>query len=116
MDKSADTKFNCQLSIVNCQLSSIARASESLNVSTSFSLRWMARVRVPNTSSICPLAVCRFRCAFSNMPPTFSNSFFTAPRMVHTSPECFWIASVRKPICRLFSIAAKVVGPVTTTL
>ena len=104
-------------SSVNIPISGrIARASRSLSVSTSLSLRWMARVRVPKTSSICPLAVCKFFWAFSSIPPTFSNSFFTAPKIVHTSPECFWIANVRKPICKLFSMAARVVGPVTTTL
>ena len=44
-----------------------------------------------------------------------ANSVFTAPSRVQTSPERFWIASVRKPIWRLFSRAAKVVGPAMFT-
>lgn len=46
----------------------------------------------------------------------FSEFSFTAPNTVHTSPVRFCMASVRNPICRLFSIAPKVVGPVTTIL
>ena len=45
--------------------------------------------------------------------PNFSNSVFTAPKICHTSPERFWMASVRKPICRALSSAAIVDGPAT---
>ena len=44
-----------------------------------------------------------------------SNSVLTAPSTFQTSPERFWIASVRKPICRLLSSAARVVGPAMLT-
>ena len=37
----------------------------------------------------------------------------TAPRIVQTSPLRFWMASVRKPICRALSSAAMVDGPAT---
>ena len=55
-------------------------------------------------------------CALSKTPPNLSNSVLTAPSTFQTSPERFWIANVRKPICRLLSNAAIVVGPAILTL
>ena len=76
----------------------------------------MARVRVPTTSSNWPRPVCIFFCAFSNKPPNTSNSFFTVPNTCHTSLLRFCKARVLKPICRLLSMAIRVVGPATVIL
>jgi hypothetical protein len=48
-------------------------------------------------------------------PPNFSNSTFVAASNFHTSLPFFCIASVRKPICKLVSKAANVVGPARQT-
>ena len=40
-----------------------------------------------------------------------SIDFLTAPRRRSVSADFCWIASVRKPICRLFKSAASVEGP-----
>ncbi len=47
--------------------------------------------------------------------PYLLNSALAAPSTFHTSLERFSIATVRKPICRLLRMAARVVGPVTIT-
>ena len=47
--------------------------------------------------------------------PNLPNSVLTAPSTRHTSVERFSIASVRKPSCRLFSIAARFIGPASIT-
>ena len=54
-------------------------------------------------------------CVFARISPKRPNSVFTAPSTRHTSVERFSIASVRKPSCRLFSIAARFVGPASVT-
>ena len=73
----------------------------------------MARLRGPISSSRSEPVWFRWRCICCKPTPNFSNSVLTAPKIVHTSPERFWIASVRKPICKAFSSAAMVDGPAT---
>ena len=51
----------------------------------------------------------------SSSPLKMLNWFLTAPSVFQTSLDRFWTASVRKPICKLFKMAASEVGPATTT-
>ena len=75
----------------------------------------MARVRT-SASSIVLLASCSFLRVFARAAPNLPNSVLTAPSISQTSDERFSSASVRKPICRLVSVASSVVGPVSMTL
>ena len=50
-------------------------------------------------------------CVFASTSPNLPNSVLTAPSTSHTSALRFSSASVRKPICRLVSVASSVVGP-----
>lgn len=54
-------------------------------------------------------------CTASRTSPYLVHSVLTAPSRVETSPERFWMARVRKPICRLFRMDHRVVGPAMTT-
>ena len=99
-------------------MSSISRRAPALASSrlwTLRSFRLMARLRTPMSLSSSS-SVWRRRCCILVRPcPNLSNSVFTAPSSCHTSPERFWMARVLKPICKLFSRAAMVLGPATLT-
>src|SRR5699024_9701212 len=82
---------------------------------TDRSLRLMARVRVPIRSSSSRSDWRSRSCSLASPLSNFSNSVLTAPSTCHTSLERFWMARVLKPICRLFSRAAMVLGPATLT-
>ena len=58
------------------------------------------------------LLACRsFACVFCSTWENMPKSFFTAPSSCQTSADRFSIARVRKPICKLLSIASSVLGP-----
>src|SRR6185369_1679909 len=89
-------------------------ASLSGNASTPRSLRSIERDRISAAPSVLPtISSCFF--VLARMSPNVPNSVFTAASNRHTSPERRSMASVRKPICRLFRIAANVVGPARVT-
>src|SRR5437667_8154172 len=78
------------------------------NSSTSRNFLVITRERT-STSSILRDAWSIFSLTADNASPNLLNSVFTAARRFHTSLERFWIARVRKPICKLLSKAASVV-------
>src|SRR5699024_9177686 len=82
---------------------------------TSLSRDWIRRVRTPMRVSNSLLA--RVNCFWARVSTSWnrSNSVLTAPSTFHTSPLRFWMATVRKPICRLLSRAAMVEGPARFT-
>src|SRR5215510_10235362 len=84
------------------------------NSSTSRNFFVIARERT-STSSILRDACSIFSFAADNDSPNLLNSVFTAASRFQTSLERFWIANVRKPICKLFNNAASVVGPTKVT-
>ena len=61
------------------------------------------------------LASSSFFLVWASASPNLLNSVLTAPSTAHTSAERCSMARVRKPICKLLSIAASVVGPVRLT-
>jgi hypothetical protein len=75
-----------------------------------FSLRSICRVRTP-ADSMLRLACSSFRRVASRTSPNLPNSVLMAPRTAQTSDDRRSMANVRKPICRLLSSAASVVGP-----
>jgi len=62
-------------------------------------------------SSIDLLASWSFFWVLSSRSPNLPNWVFTAPRSFQTSLDLCSMARVRKPICKLFRMAASVVGP-----
>src|ERR1051325_145477 len=84
------------------------------NSSTSLNFFVIARERT-STSSILRDACSIFSFTALKDSPNLLNSLFTAASRCQTSLERFWIASVRKPICKLFNNAASVVGPTKVT-
>ena len=61
------------------------------------------------------LASSSFFLVRASTSPNLPNSVLTAPSTSHTSALRFSSASVRKPICRLLSVASSVVGPASVT-
>mmetsp|Transcript_61148 Transcript_61148/g.144400 ORF Transcript_61148/g.144400 Transcript_61148/m.144400 type:complete len:204 (+) Transcript_61148:1320-1931(+) len=108
--------------VVRCHSASSPRlicsscwAVSSGRASTPLSLRVIARVRTSAASSVLP-ASSSFFLALANTSPNLPNSVLTAPSTSQTSAERFSSAKVRKPICRLVSVASSVVGPHSMTL
>ena len=75
----------------------------------------MARVRV-SAVSIESCAWLSFCFTITKTWAYLLNSVFTDPKVSHTSLDLFWMARVRKPICRAFNKAAIVLGPDNITL
>jgi DNA recombination protein RmuC len=67
-------------------------------------------------ASIVLLASSSFFLVLASTSPNLANSVFTAPSTCQTSALRFSSARVRKPICRLVSVASSVVGPASITL
>ena len=65
--------------------------------------------------SIVLLASISFFLVLASTSPNLLNSVLTAARTSQTSAERFSSARVRKPICKLVSVASKVVGPARVT-
>ena len=86
----------------------------SVSVSTPFSFRDIARVRLPRVSTEL-LAALSCRASELTTSPYLSNSPFIAPRSCQTSLDRFCKAKDRNPIWNDVSNAAKFVGPAMMT-
>lgn len=90
------------------------RAACVSSTSTPLSRRLIVRVLLfTNFKVVWTVPTCFSTLAIK--PPTFSNSTLVAASSFQTSLPFFCMARVRKPICRLVSNAANVVGPARHT-